>query len=410
MQQTNAETFDIVIVGGGMVGLAMAARLAHDLADSGLRLALVDAQKPQAQHYSRDGVANFDSRVSALTVTSRRLLESLKLWQGELSAFACPYREMLVWDADGTGQIAFSSREVRQEELGFIIENSLINDALNEKLASIKTLHQFRGEKVLAYEFREGLNQLQLESGLMLQSTLVIAADGANSFIRQQASFHCREWDYGQEAIVATVETDLGHEHRAAQCFLPTGPLAFLPLCDRDQSQHFCSIVWSCDADKSAELMALDDREFSFKLQAAFENRLGGIKAISQRFNFPLWQRHATDYVQEGLALIGDAAHTIHPLAGQGVNLGLQDVLALSQVIHNACLKGEAYASEQVLSRYQRERKGSNLGMMLMMEAFKRGFGNDDLSIRWLRNTGLSLVDRAKPLKRQLIRKAMGLS
>lgn len=410
MQQTQTEVFDIVIVGGGMVGLAMAARLSAELRESSLRVALVDAQLPQARQYARDSVDNFDPRVSALTVTSCSLFEALQLWQGQMGASACPYREMVVWDAEGTGKITFSSAEVRQPELGFIVENTVINTALNAHLDTLGELRQFRGHKVLSYEYGEGLNRLQLEEGIQLHAALVIAADGANSFIRQQAGFHCREWDYGQQAIVATVLTEKPHAHTAAQCFLPTGPLAFLPLCDAEQTGQYSSIVWSCDADKAAQLMAMDDRAFRLQLQASIENRFGSIGAVSQRYSFPLWQRHATDYVREGLALIGDAAHTIHPLAGQGVNLGFEDVLSLSRVIGEACEAGQAFASQQTLSRFQRERKGANLGMMVMMEAFKRGFGSSNLGIRWLRNTGLSLADKTTPLKRQLIQKAMGLA
>jgi len=409
MNKQANRAFDIVIVGGGMVGLAMAASLLRQQAAKQLQIALVDAQKPQKKHYSRDEVGNFDPRVSALTARSRQLFESLGLWESQMQAAACPYQDMYVWDAEGTGHIEFSCREVNQPELGFIVENSVIDQALNSSLAGQTGLTQLRGESVRHVEIGQDGLMLTLGNAQRIKTSLLIAADGANSTIRQQAGFNCREWDYGQKAIVATVATQKPHQYTAAQCFGPTGPLAFLPLLDVDASQHYSSIVWSCDVDAAEALLALDEETFCKRLGAAFEDRLGAIEKLGTRYSFPLWQRHATDYVQDGLALIGDAAHSIHPLAGQGVNLGLQDVQVLCQVIVRALEKGEDFASEQVLSRYQRQRKGDNLGMMALMEVFKRGFGSRDPGLRFLRNTGLSLVDKAAPLKRQLMQKAMGL-
>jgi 2-octaprenylphenol hydroxylase len=409
MNRRAGRAFDIVIVGGGVIGLAMAASLLRHQAAKDLKIVLVDQQKPQRKHFSRDGVGNFDPRVSALTTKSRDLFESLELWKTHIQAAACPYNDMYVWDAEGTGHIAFSCREVNQPELGFIVENSVIDQALNSALTDQAGLTQLRGESVQQLESGQDGWVLTLSNAQCIQTRLLIAADGANSTIRQQAGFDCREWDYGQKAIVATVASQKPHQYTAAQCFGPMGPLAFLPLQDVEGTQHYSSIVWSCDADPAEDLLALDDKTFCTRLAAAFEERLGAIEKIGTRFSFPLWQRHSRDYVQEGLALIGDAAHTIHPLAGQGVNLGLQDVQVLSQVILTALDKDEDFATQQVLSRYERQRKGDNLSMMALMEAFKRGFASRHPGLRFLRNNALSLVDRAAPIKRQLILKAMGL-
>lgn len=407
--------YDVIIVGGGMVGLTMCLLLARELQDRQLSLALVDAQNggPLSgdQETGRDEVGNFDPRVSALTATSRTLFEALGLWEEQISPHACPYQDMFVWDAEGTGHISFSALELHEHELGHIVENSVVSDALNAALAEEEGVDQYRGTSVQSLVREQDGHVLQLADGSELQSRLLIAADGANSFIRQESGFKVRQWSYQHHAIVATVKTEKPHQHTAAQCFLPSGPLAFLPLAGKVgglAEQHYSSIVWSCETDKAEELLALDDGDFRLSLQQAFENRLGRIEDCSDRRSFPLWQRHAVDYVQAGLALIGDAAHTIHPLAGQGVNLGLLDARVLSQVIIEAIQKGEDYSSRQTLSRYQRQRKGHNLGMMTLMEAFKRVFGSDDLALRWLRNTGLDLVDRASPIKHQLIKKAMG--
>jgi 2-octaprenylphenol hydroxylase len=219
-----------------------------------------------------------------------------------------------------------------------------------------------------------------------------------------------REWSYGQRALVCTVRTQLPHAFTAWQRFLGTGPLAYLPLClPGAAEQHYCSIVWSCDEPLADELLALPAAEFALRLAAALEQRLGAVEVLGRPVAFPLQQRHAVDYVQEAVALVGDAAHTIHPLAGQGINLGFADVQSLAGVIHRAVTRGEDFTSLQVLSRYQLERKPANLGMMLGMEGFKRTFGSDVLLVRYLRNQGLNLADRLGPLKRRLMQLAMGL-
>jgi len=208
---------------------------------------------------------------------------------------------------------------------------------------------------------------------------------------------------------VATVQTSTAHARTAWQRFMPSGPLALLPLDSGDGDQQFCSIVWSATPDHAQTLMALDDESFCVALAAAFEHRLGAITAVSKRFMFPLRQRHAVDYVAPGIALVGDAAHTIHPLAGQGINLGLLDVIALAQELKHASLRGLSCGDASVLRRYQRMRKGHNLLMMGVMEGFKRLFEQPALPLRWLRNEGLRQVDAKPWLKREIMRQAMGL-
>jgi 2-octaprenylphenol hydroxylase len=247
-----------------------------------------------------------------------------------------------------------------------------------------------------------------LADGATLHAKLVVAADGALSRVRKMMDFQSREWDYGHRAIVATIETEYTHEATAWQRFLPSGPLALLPLPGND-SHHYCSIVWSLQEHLVDDLLGLGDDAFRAELTRASERRLGNILGSSPRFAFPLRQRHAVDYVQSGVALVGDAAHTIHPLAGQGINLGLQDVAVLAEEIiaghHCAVSPGQL----ELLRRYQRRRKGENLLMMSAMDGFKRLFEQDSLPLRWLRNAGMRSVDQMLPLKRQLIRHAMGL-
>lgn len=398
--------YDVVIVGAGLAGAALAVALS----ELPLRIAVVEAQSLSSGWPDIDeGVAAYDARVSALTPASQALLEELGVWQEITRRRVSPYTEMQVWDGEGTGSIHFSADEVGRSVLGHIVENRLVNAALLEKLRFNSRVQLLDASPVA--EWRRSIEgpELLLEDGRVLLAPLVVAADGANSRIRGWAGFETREWDYGQKAIVATLEMQQSHKQTARQSFLRTGPLAFLPLSDAQGSDRFCSIVWSADEAEADRLMALGDEAFCQQLAAAFEYRLGAVQAISRRFCFPLRQRHAVHYVQPGVALIGDAAHSIHPLAGQGINLGFQDVRVLAEELTRAHQRGLPLSDLAVLDRYQRRRKGDNLGMMAVMEGFKRLFGESALPLRWLRNTGMSLLDGAAPVKRQLIRRAMGL-
>lgn len=412
VQQKGRGQFDVVIVGAGIAGSALACALA----DTRLRVALIEVQPlATAMPQPVAGVNGFDPRVSALTVASQQLLARLGAWDLIAAQRVSGYREMQVWDADGTGSIHFDCADIHQPVLGHIVENRLITAALAQQLPLIGNVSVLAPQQLQSMEPRAGGgHHLQLESGLALEADLVVGADGAMSIVRKLMGLKTREWDYGHHAIVATIETTRPHQLTAWQRFMPSGPLAFLPLATGlpkpgDGSQQFCSIVWSAESDYAQQLMALDDAAFRVALAGAFEHRLGDIASISKRFMFPLKQRHAVDYIAPGIALIGDAAHTIHPLAGQGINLGLLDVIALAESLQHASARGLACGDMAVLGRYQRARKGHNLLMMGVMEGFKRLFEQPALPLRWLRNEGLRQVDAKPWLKREIMRQAMGL-
>ncbi|HWK54144.1 MAG TPA: UbiH/UbiF/VisC/COQ6 family ubiquinone biosynthesis hydroxylase [Hyphomicrobiales bacterium] len=399
--------YDILIAGGGMAGLSMALALAG----SGLRLALVDQQHPPSAVELGNDLAqrDFDTRVSALTAASAALLARLGVWESLQALRLSPYTRMHVWDADGTGAIDFDADDLHAEALGWIAENSLVTAVLADALAQTDAACRYDTGIVGLEHEREGY-RLRLADGTAISARLVIGADGGRSRIREWAGLRTRHWSYDHQALVTTLRTELPHQATAWQRFMPTGPLAFLPLRQQGgDAQQYCSIVWSCEPALAAQLLGLDPAAFAQRCAQAFEWRLGAVEVLAPLQAFSLHQLHAVDYTAPHLALIGDAAHTIHPLAGQGVNLGLADVAALSEVILNAHAKGQDFASPQVLSRYQRQRKPANLGMMLGMEGFKRLFGSEDLLLRWLRNTGLRLTDGLTPLKQVLIRQAMGL-
>jgi 2-octaprenylphenol hydroxylase len=399
--------FDIVIVGAGMVGSALACALGG----SGLSVAVIEAQVPLDEWLEQnDTIAGFDTRVSALTLAAQKFLQQLGVWSAIVERRISAYQRMHVWDAEGTGSISFAAQEINQPALGHIVENRLTATALWKKMQQHKNLQIIAPAKLSALTpIKNNSYSIMLEDGRQLQAGLVVAADGGYSKVRSLAQFAVREWDYGQHAIVATVETSLPHQQTAWQRFLPAGPLAFLPLQTRAGTEQLCSIVWSVLPDYAEHLMGLNDKAFADCLADAFEHRLGDITAVSRRFSFPLRQRHAVDYIKPGLALVGDAAHTIHPLAGQGVNLGLMDAQVLSEELLRAKRRQLEVGSAAVLQRYQRRRKAANLGMMAAMEAFKQLFAAPTLPLRWIRNSGMRWLDKALPLKRKIIRQAMGL-
>lgn len=392
---------EVIIVGAGMVGSALAAALKH----SGLDVLLLDGGELQPAAFTPADA--FEPRVSALSAASQNVLVNLGAWDGIIARRASPYRHMQVWDGSGTGQIHFSATSVQAEVLGHIVENRIVQDALLEQLqdGSVHLLPNAR----LSMLRRSGSGWLlTLEDGSTLRTPLLIGADGANSSVRKLAGCATREWDYRHHAVVTSVRTELPHQLTCWQRFTDEGPLAFLPLQHAD-GENWCSIVWSLPPERAHAVLQLDDKDFNRQLTAALEGRLGQVLHSDRRFAVPLRQRHAKRYVEPGLALLGDAAHVIHPLAGQGVNLGFLDVAELAQVLLKALQRGEELASLQVLSRYERRRMPHNLSMMAAMQGFQELFQADALPLRWLRNVGLRQVDSMHEAKALFVRQALGL-
>ncbi|WP_296187723.1 2-octaprenyl-3-methyl-6-methoxy-1,4-benzoquinol hydroxylase [Pseudomonas sp. UBA1879] len=392
---------DLLIIGAGMVGSA----LALALKDSGLNILVVDSGPLSVKPF--DASAPFEPRVSALSAASQRILERLNVWEGIVARRVSPYGDMHVWDGSGTGKVHFSASSVHAQVLGHIVENRVVQDALIERLqdSDIGLLANARLEQI-RHSGDDWL--LTLSDGRTLRTPLVVAADGANSTVRRMTGMATREWDYMHHAIVTSVRTAESHRRTAWQRFTDQGPLAFLPL-ERD-GEHWCSIVWSVTPEESERLMTLEDEAFCRALETAFEGCLGHVISVDPRLCVPLRQRHAKRYVMDGLALIGDAAHTIHPLAGQGVNLGFLDAAVLADVLRNATERGERLADQKVLSRFERRRMPHNLALMAAMEGFERLFQADALPVRWLRNAGLKTVDQSAEVKAMFVRQALGLT
>jgi 2-octaprenylphenol hydroxylase len=394
---TNNTDYDLIIAGGGMVGSALACALGQ----SDLKIALLEGLPLERIRPGDD----LDARVSAISRASQRIFAAVGAWDGMTAWRVSPFREMRVWDASGFGQIHFDSATIGEPLLGWIIENRVIQHALLERARQLPAVDLLCPAALEAIQpLDHDRWRVQLNDGHACTTRLLVGADGAQSSVRQWANINTGGWNYDQSAVVANVRSAEPHQETAWQRFLPTGPLAFLPLHDGR-----CSIVWATTPEQADALLALDDAAFADALAAAFDRRLGAIMEVGFRATFPLRLQHAHAYVKPGIALIGDAAHVVHPLAGQGVNLGLLDAATLAEVLIEALATGHDLGSLKVLRRYERWRKGDNLLMLGVMDGFKRLFGASLPPAPVLRNLGLSLTDAAGPLKNFIARRAMGL-
>jgi len=344
------------------------------------------------------------------------------------------YREMHVWDAEGFGEIHFDSAEIGEPDLGHIVENRVIQKALWERLGEIATVDRICPARVAALdlagepptltldvmdhdesESRPGGRSYHTEpsgtpvgapsSARSITASLIVAADGAQSALRTMAGLGTRGWAYDQHAVVAIVRPARHHGDTAWQRFLPTGPIALLPIDDGR-----CSLVWSTAPGHAAALAGMPDDEFCRAVTGATAARLGDIIDAGPRAVFPLRLQHAENYAEPGLALVGDAAHAIHPLAGQGVNLGLLDAATLADVLAQARLRGRPLGAMATLRRYERARKGANLAMMGAMDVLKRVFSNANPALSVARSVGLQATDLATPVKHAIMRRALGVS
>jgi len=393
----SANQVDIIIVGGGMVGLT----LALALADTELKILLLDSH---AMSMPEAGAAP-ELRVSAITRASQNIFRNLGCWQNIQALGVSCFDKMHVWDACGEGAISFDAAEIAEPDLGHIIENKKICTGIWQSLKNFDNVTLLAPVKAEQANWDQKGGHIRLENGETWSANLLVAADGANSWLRQQRNIKVSEKPYAHDALVCNISTEEEHENCAWQRFLPSGPLALLPLADK----HQCSIVWSNSAAEVERLKSLSESEFNQQLSAAFEQRLGQLSVQSDRLSFPLVRRHVTHYVDNGIALVGDAAHTIHPLAGQGVNLGLMDAASLAEVLISALTKQQSIANRQVLRPYERWRRSENLLMLEAMGFFRQLFDGEQASRVWLRNNGLRFVNAMPMIKNEVIQRAMGL-
>jgi len=388
--------FDVVIAGAGMAGTCCATALAG----LGLSTALIDSGPA-----TKWSPIDYDPRVSALNIASENILTALNAWPRIVAPRVSPFRQIDVWDADSTGQLSFSAADMGLSHLGHIVENSAVTSVLIEGLSVMRNVNLFTADRIEHVVSSDDQVCLRLASGETVAAELLVGADGAASTVRQAAGIELDEKRYDHQAIIAHVTTDKPHGETARQRFLPTGPLAALPLGDGRSS-----IVWSATAELYDSLVSLGDEAFAESLAHAFDGRLGRVTSVTTRQYFPLVRRHARHYIGPRIALIGDAAHTPHPLAGLGANLGLVDAAALAEIIEDAMVNGHVFSERAVLRRYERWRKGDNELALSLMDVFYHAFGARNPGIAGLRAFALNLTDRVGLLKHFFVNRAAGLA
>lgn len=387
------ERCEIAVVGGGPVGAAAALALARQ----GFEVVLIERGAPPPAF----DAANYDTRVYALAPRSAAFLDALGAWEAVRRARLSPYSAMRVWETNPERGLCFRAGDAGRGELGWIVEHGLILSAL---WARLEALARLTNAVIESAEFGASRARLALAGGRRLDARLVVAADGADSPLRRFAGIETVARGYGERALVSHVRTEQPHRATAYQRFLPSGPLAFLPLSDGRSS-----IVWSAEETVAQELLALDDAAFRARLAEASERVLGEIGEATPRLAFPLRLQHAREYARPGLVLIGDAAHTLHPLAGQGLNLGLADAECLADTLAAARDAGRDWSGARTLARYARARKAANLEMLALTDALDRAFRLRVPGLRALLAVGLRAVDRWDPVRAWFARQAVGV-
>lgn len=394
------QAYEVVIVGGGIVGLTAAGLLAQD---EHLAITIIDAgRKPQF-----DPARDLSLRVSAIAPGSVEVLRTIGAWQEIARTRACPYRAMKVWDASGNAEgpetLSFGADEFALPQLGFIVENALVQAALVNQLATSGVEQRF--DTPIKRVSRTGRRlELELESGEVLSPDLLVGADGASSLVRNSAGIDVDSWAHAQKAFVTCLRPALSHRNTAWQRFTADGPIGLLPLLDGR-----ISIVWSTTPGQADDALSMADDALAARLQEVTDGVLGALEPAGPRGAFPLQSQHARSYVQDGLALIGDAAHTVHPLAGQGVNLGIADAQALAQAISSALLADENPGDLPALRRYERSRKGANQAMLHFTNLLNKLFSNESASLARLRGVGMYAFNHAGPVRDQAVQIALGI-
>jgi 2-octaprenyl-6-methoxyphenol hydroxylase len=388
---------DVIIFGGGLVGLA----LASALDSSGLSAIVVDPADPQPR-----AEASFDGRTSAVSSSSMRMLDAIGV-SDHLPASGCPIWRIAVADGLKAGSLHFDPDD--GEPLGFMHENRHLRAALQSRAEAGKDVWLLWKSRVANVDRGDHAVVVSLEDGRKLAAPLLIAADGRNSRTREVAGINVARWKYDHQAIVSVLRHEIPHEHVAYEIFYPSGPFALLPMND-DAGGHRSAIVWSVPNDDATGWLSLTDDDFAAEAEAAMGGFLGAIQMLAPRSSFPLGFHHAAQITAKRLALVGDAAHAIHPIAGQGLNLGFRDVAALTQVLVEGARLGLDFGDQQLLNRYQRWRSIDALSVAFATDSLTRIYGIPGEAASAIRRFGMGLVGRISPLRNRLMKEARGTS
>ncbi|MCB1681409.1 MAG: UbiH/UbiF/VisC/COQ6 family ubiquinone biosynthesis hydroxylase [Alphaproteobacteria bacterium] len=389
--------YDVVIIGGGLSGLALSCLLGSV---RGLKTACIDRESPE--HHLRT-----DSRTTAISYGSSKIFERAKIWKG-LEPLGCPIRDIRILDGDTPVLLQFLSDEVEGRAFGWIFANADLRKAMMQKMAGLKNVSHMAPEQVLGFEEGQDHVKVMLKSGKILDAGLVVGADGRGSFVRDWLDIPVRHWDYGQRAVICNIAHEFPHENRAVENFWPEGPFAILPMNDDENGRHLSSLVFTEHGPKRRSLMRLSEEDFRQAVADKFPASYGRIELACPRQCYPLSLIHAARYIGPRMALVADAAHAIHPVAGQGLNLGYRDINELASLIEQAAVQGRDIGAPDLLQTYQRRRRPDNTAMIAVTDGLVRLFSNNILPVRILRRAGLKAVAKIPPAKRFFMENAMG--
>ena len=388
--------FEVVVIGAGVVGSSLALSLAKE----GVDVCLIDKGTPEIKEDISRG------RTAALNLASQNILEKLGVKRG-IQNYLTPFKNIYVWDSEGTSSLEFSSDEIGQPKLGDVVTNNAILSSIFLLLPNHKNLRFLSGDRLKTLDLQEESIKVRTEGGENISCKLVVGADGGLSSVRELSSINIRTWSYDQKALIANLKAEKSHSNTAYQVFTKNGPIALLPMQKDDEES--LSLVWSADIDYAERLLDLDIPSFLNELERKTESVLGKLSLDGEMSSYPLHQLHAKDYYAQRVVLIGDAAHSMHPLAGQGLNLGLGDVEELASRILRSRRHGEDVGNDKMLSDYSKARKSINLRMMGFMEVFKKGFGSTNPWVRLGRNMAFGATQKAPELRKRFIKEAAGI-
>ena len=397
----NKQTYDVMIVGGGLAGLSLACLLGRH----GMKIACIDQADPKSKPK--------DQRTTAISYGSRKILERADIWQ--YISETCPIKDIQILDGKSPILLEFLSTEVDNKSFGWIVDNHDLKLALMKRLKDFKNVDHIAPAKVDSFEITSDSAHIHLQNGDTVTGTLIIGADGRRSTVREYMVQNCdlrtRQWSYHQRAVICMVAHENPHDNIAVEHFWPEGPFAILPAAngkDGKKDVHRSSVVFTEHGPEKNSLMKMSDQEFEAALAARFPARYGDVRVLGDRISYPLGLIHAAEYTAPRMILVSDAAHGIHPIAGQGLNLGFRDLGTLDEILSREFAAGSDLAAPEILAEYTRRRRPDNMAMVAMTDGLNRLFSNNILPVRVLRKTGLRLVSRLKPAKDFFMKQAMG--